>query len=115
SIWKSVRQSQSESERAVPESQRLDDLHACDSWTTSSGRRTVSLGHAEKIASCSARRTSWIPSPSRVGCTRLVRITTYRSFDGSIHSDVPVNPVWPIALADIFVPHDDVGSIVSHA
>src|SRR6185436_9745200 len=35
SIWKSVRQSQSESERAVPESQRLDDLHACDSWTTS--------------------------------------------------------------------------------
>src|SRR6187402_1804685 len=56
-----------------------------------------------------------MPSPSRVGCTRLVSITTYKSFAGSIHSDVPVNPVCPIALADIFVPHDDVGSIVSHA
>src|SRR4029453_14486 len=65
------------------------------------------------IASCSARRTSCMPSPSRVGCTRLVRITTYKSLVGSIHSDVPVNPVWPIALADILEPHDDVGSIVS--
>jgi hypothetical protein len=42
-----------------------------------------------------------------------VRITTYKSFAGSIHSDVPVNPVWPIALADILEPHDEVGSIVS--
>src|SRR5919108_271181 len=50
---------------------------------------------------------------SRVGCTRFVRNTTYRSRSGSIHAVVPVNPVWPNAAADIFVPHDEVGSIVS--
>ena len=33
---------------------------------------------------------------------------------GSIHNDVPVNPTCPNARADIRVPHDDVGSIVSH-
>ena len=43
----------------------------------------------------------------------MLRITTYRSFAGSIHNEVPVKPVWPIALADIFVPQDEVGSMVS--
>ena len=33
---------------------------------------------------------------------------------GSIHNVVPVNPVWPNAEGDIFEPHEDVGSIVSH-
>ena len=34
------------------------------------------------------------------GWTRLVSSTTYRSRNGSIHSDVPVNPVWPNAPGD---------------
>src|ERR671912_1787472 len=54
-------------------------------------------------------------SPSRVGCTRFVKTVTYKFCAGSIHSDVPVKPVCPIASGDIFVPQDDVGSIVSHA
>src|SRR6185295_2364248 len=38
----------------------------------------------------------------------------YRSRSGSIHSDVPVYPTLPNAAGDIAVPHDEVGSIVSH-
>ena len=47
--------------------------------------------------------------------TRLVRSTTYRSRSGSIQSDVPVNPVWPMARGDRNRPHDEVGSAVSQA
>ena len=64
-------------------------------------------------ASWSAGRTFLIASFVRVGYTRFVSNATYTSFSGSIQSDVPVNPVWPKARADIRVPHDEVGSIVS--
>ena len=55
---------------------------------------------AAKTASCTAGRTSWIIVFSLVGLTRLVRNTTYKSRSGSIHNDVPVNPVCPNADAD---------------
>src|SRR5439155_17587092 len=54
--------------------------------------------------------SSSVPPPQ----TRFVRSTKYRSRAGSIHSDVPVNPACPKADEDIFVPHEEVGSIVSH-
>ena len=54
------------------------------------------------------------PCSRAIGFTRLVRNTTYTPRSGSIHNVVPVNPVWPNAEGDIFVPHEDVGSIVSH-
>src|SRR5947209_701583 len=54
--------------------------------------------------------SSSVPPPQ----TRLVSSTKYRSRDGSIHIDVPVKPTWPNADADIRVPHEEVGSIVSH-
>ena len=44
---------------------------------------------------------------------RFVNNTKYRSRIGSIHSDVPVKPTCPNAAADMRVPHDEVGSIVS--
>src|SRR5207253_2627115 len=65
-------------------------------------------------ALCSAGRICCIALFSRVGFTRLVRNTTYTSACGSIHNDVPVKPVWPNEVLDIFAPHDEVGSIVSH-
>ena len=64
-------------------------------------------------ASWSAGRMRRIASLFRVGWTRLVSSTTYTSAAGSIQSEVPVNPVWPTARADIRVPQDEVGSMVS--
>ena len=56
-------------------------------FTVEPGRRTT--------ASATARRTSRMALFSRVGCTRLVSRMTNRLRSGSIHIDVPVNPVWP--------------------
>ena len=57
---------------------------------------TDPAGHhrsADITASCSAGRICWMAVFSRVGFTRLVRNTTYRSRSGSTHNEVPVNPV----------------------
>ena len=51
--------------------------------------------HARAVstASCNAGRICWMAVFSRVEFTRFVRNTTYRSRSGSIHNEVPVNPV----------------------
>src|SRR6266550_4147032 len=54
--------------------------------------------------------SSIVPPPH----ARLVSSTKYRSRAGSIHIDVPVNPTWPNADADMRAPHDEAGSMVSH-
>ena len=43
----------------------------------------------------------------RVGCTRLDKIITSRSQDGSIQRDVPVNPTCPNARDENLVPEDE--------
>ena len=59
-------------------------------------RRAAGAGpEASKTASCSAGRTWRIFSFSRVGFTRLVSRMTKSSRSGSIHSEVPVKPLWP--------------------
>ncbi len=41
------------------------------------------------------RARSGVASPLPAGCTRLERKITNVRVSGSIHIDVPVNPVWP--------------------
>ena len=51
---------------------------------------------------------------ARVGCTRLDNIITSSSQDGSIQSDVPVNPTCPNARVENRVPDDEGADGVSH-
>ena len=52
--------------------------------------------HREAEAAIVATRArSGVTSPLPSGCSRLDKKTTNILVSGSIHSDVPVNPVWP--------------------
>ena len=77
-------------ERVAPQSQHA----TAPSRFRQAGLRAVHP-HARAVstASCSAGRICWMAVFSRVGFTRFVRNTTYRSRSGSIHNEVPVNPV----------------------
>ena len=55
------------------------------------GRRRRST----EAATVATRARSGVTSPLPSGCTRFDRNTTNILVAGSIHSDVPVNPVWP--------------------
>ena len=55
---------------------------------------TTASGMAE-ATTLATRARSGVASPLPAGCTRLVRMITNVRVSGSIHSDVPVNPVWP--------------------
>src|SRR5271154_3142969 len=77
--------------------------------------RDVGTGFAKPrdsiIASWSAGRTFRICSLARVGFTRFVSKTTKRSRLGSIHNEVPVNPVWPKLFGEKYWPAEDVGGV----
>src|SRR5262249_35275815 len=64
-------------------------------------------------ASATARRTSRMALFSRVGWTRLVSRTTKSFRSGSIHIDVPVNPVWPNDRGPKRLPAEEFSLIVS--
>ncbi len=64
-------------------------------------------------ASWNDRRRSHIFSSVPPPQARFVSNTKYRSFGGSIQSEVPVNPTCPNAAGDIRVPQDEVGRMVS--
>src|SRR5262245_66632313 len=53
---------------------------------------TSSITDAATVAT---RARSGVTSPFPSGCTRFDRNTTNMPVVGSIHRDVPVNPVWP--------------------
>ncbi len=57
-----------------------------------------------------AGRTWRIFSLARVGFTRLVSSTTKSLRSGSIHSDVPVKPVWPKLLGEKYSPEEEGGA-----